>query len=321
MLLRRFFCVLVLSLGCAPQSADRATLTDALDPPGATDARTSTAGVGGFAGMGGAGGVGGGSPVDAREAPPPPDVPPDRPIDRPLDRAPDTTPPQPPPPPDAAPTDDAAAGDASGEGLPASTVLMVVGDPAMPSPSDTRLRALLEERGTPVRIVDDSAAPEISDVAIVVLTGSCASATLAMKYRTVPVPVLNLEPAVQDDLGLTAATDADLGEQEMSSGLTVAMAMHPIAAGLTGNPGVVSTASSFGWGRPAAAAQRIALIQGMANRVAIYAYAKGAMMVGLVAPARRVGFFAADGSARYLGPNGVRLFNAALDWALTPEAP
>ncbi len=317
MLLRRFFCVLVLSLGCAPQSADRATLTDALDPPGPTDARTSTAGVGGLAGMGGAGGVGGGPPVDAREAPPPPDVPPDRP----LDRAPDTTPPQPPPPPDAAPTDDAAGGDAPGEGLSASTVLMVVGDPAMLSPSDTRLRALLEERGTPVRIVDDTAAPDVSDVAIVVLAGSCASVTLAMKYRTVPVPVLNLEPAVQDDLGLTAATDADFGEQDMSSGLTVAMAMHPMAAGLTGDPGVVSTASSFGWGRPAAAAQRIAIIQGMANRVAIYAYPKGAMMVGLVAPARRVGFFAADGSARYLGANGVRLFNAALDWALTPELP
>ena len=53
----------------------------------------------------------------------------------------------------------------------------------------------------------------------------------------------------------------------------------------------------------------------MAQRVAVFGYARGAMMAMGMAPARRVGFFASDDSARYLGPNGIRLFNAAIDWA------
>jgi hypothetical protein len=304
MLLRRSIPGLIVFLACAPQSADRATLTDALDPlPLPSDARTTAVDAPGTA------------PVDARpDTALPRDTAVDRAIDRPADRAPDTTPP---PPPDASLEPDTS--DAAGEAGASQTALLVLGNPAMPSPSDTRLRMLLEARGFMVKPADDNAAADVTGVGLVVLSGSCASATLAAKYREVAVPVLNLEPAVQDDMGMTAGTDADLGEQEDASGISIVMANHPMAAGLTGNNGVVSTASSFGWGRPAPAAQRVATIQGMAQRVAVFGYAKGAMMTMGMAPARRVGFFASDDSARYLGPNGVRLFNAALDWLLTPD--
>src|SRR5688500_10714509 len=87
MLLRRVLPVLWL-LSCAPQSADRATLTDAFDPR-SPDARASGAEVGGNGGNGGAGGLGG--IVDARpEASSPRDtLPSDRMPDRPADRMPD----------------------------------------------------------------------------------------------------------------------------------------------------------------------------------------------------------------------------------------
>ena len=303
MLLRRSIPAMIVFLACAPQSADRATLTDALDPlPPLSDARTTAVDAPG-------------APVDARlDTALPRDTAVDRAIDRPADRAPDTTPP---PPLDASLQPDTS--DAAGEAGAGMTALLVLGNPAMPSPSDTRLRMLLEARGFLVKPVDDNAAADVTGAGLVVLSGSCASATLLAKYRDVAVPLLNLEPSVQDDMGMTAGTEADLGEQDDASGVSIVMANHPMAAGLTGNNGVVSTASSFGWGRPAAAAQRVATIQGMAQRVAVFGYPRGAMMATAMAPARRVGFFASDDSARYLGPNGILLFNAAITWLLTPD--
>jgi hypothetical protein len=57
----------------------------------------------------------------------------------------------------------------------------------------------------------------------------------------------------------------------------------------------------------------------MPNRVAIYSYEKGAMMVGgTPAPARRVGIFVHVGVADRLTPAGWQLFDAAIDWALAP---
>jgi hypothetical protein len=306
MLLRRFIPGLIVLLGCAPpQSVDRATLTDALDPlPLPTDARITNLDAGPT------------STDVRRDTGPPPDTAIDRPVDRAIDRPADTMPP-PPPPPDAARAPD--VGDAAGEAPSEQVVLLVVGNPGMLSPSDTRVRTLLEARSFAVRIADDNAAVDVTGARLVVLAGSCASATLLAKYRDVPLPLLNLEPSVQDDMGMTAGTDADFGEQEGSGNLSVVMANHPLAAGLTGNPGVVSMESSFGWGRPAAAAQRVATLQGMAQRAAIYGYLKGAMMAAGVAAARRVGFFASDDAARFLGPNGVALFNAAITWLLLPD--
>jgi hypothetical protein len=314
MLLRRFLPVLCL-LGCAPQSADRATLTDAFDPRPA-DARASAAevGEGGMGGLGGNGGVGG--VVDARpEAAAPRDtLPPDRMPDRLPDRTPDVTTPLPP---DGGMTGD--AGDAAaGEAGAGGAVVMVVGNPAMLSMGDTRLRTLLLDRGFQLRVADDNAVPDVAGAMLVVITGSCASATLTNKYRDVPLPVVSMEAAAFDDMGWTAGTENDFGET-MSSGISIVMANHPMAAGLSGNIGVVSMAATFGWGRPSPAAQRVATLQGMADRATIFGYTRGAMTVSGQAMARRVGFFASDSAAPFLGPNGVALFNAALDWALLPD--
>jgi hypothetical protein len=317
MLLRRFFPVLWL-LSCAPQSADRATLTDAFDPR-SPDARASGAEVGGNGGNGGDGGMGGagglGGIVDARpEASSPRDtLPSDRMPDRPADRMPDA----PLPPIDGGMPAD--AGDAAPDAGPPGPVMLVVGDPAMLSMGDTRIRGLLTGRGLTVRLVDDNAMAVVTGgVSLVVIAGSCASATVAAKYRDVPVPVMSMELAAFDDMGWTGPTMDDFGEI-MSGSVSIVMPDHPMAAGLTGTIGVVSTPANFGWGRPSPAAQRVATLQGMGDRATIFGYTRGAMTVSGQAVARRVGFFASDASAPFLGPNGVALFNAAVSWALTPD--
>jgi hypothetical protein len=314
MLLRRTILGLLWSLGCVPQSVDRATLTDADVDPGPTDARTSTAGS--MGGISGTGGVGGNAPrPDGRvDTTPPRDTATDRlPPDRPVDRSPDLA-----PPPDAALPPD--TGDAGGEAGTPGVALLVVGVPGELSDGDTRLRMLLQARRFQVRVVDDNAAVNVAGAGLVVVTGSCASDTLTTKYRDVAVPIINLEPAAQDGLGMTAGTAMDLGQANAGS-LSIVMPTHPLAAGLTGTVGVVSMPSSFSWGRPAPAAQRVATIMGQPTQVTLYAYSRGAMMISGPAPARRVNFFAADNAAPRLGANGVALFNAAIDWALAPEPP
>ena len=47
---------------------------------------------------------------------------------------------------------------------------------------------LLEARGFPIKLVDDNAAVDVAGVGLVVLSGSCASATLPPSTGTWPSP-------------------------------------------------------------------------------------------------------------------------------------
>jgi hypothetical protein len=81
---------------------------------------------------------------------------------------------------------------------------------------------------------------------------------------------------------------------------------------------VAGGAQAATWGNPAAAAEKIATIPNQNNQVAIYGYPSGAMMSGMTAPAKRVGFFAGETMADNMNDNGWKLFDAAVDWALQP---
>jgi hypothetical protein len=299
MLLQRSLLLLALAAGCAPpQSLDRAILTDA--PLAGGDARPGTAGTGGGSGgIDGTGGLGGvGGIVDASIR--------DRAPDRSPDRAPDRNPPDTQPPPDA-----------PGDTAPAATVLFVVGNPAMLGASDNRIRSVLASKNLAIRTADDNAAANVTGVQLVVLSGSCDSGTLNGKYRDVRVPIVSMESADYDQMGMTPTAETDFGETAATA-LTIDPNGHPIAiaAGLTGNVAVVTASSTLGWGHPGPGAQKVATLQGMADRVAIFAYPTGAMMPMGMAVAPRVGFFASNDAAGRINDNGVKLLSAAIDWAL-----
>jgi hypothetical protein len=254
--------------------------------------------------MGGTGGIG---PADApidRTAPP--DRTPTADRSPPPDRTPDTSPP-----------DTPASPDAGVDVPPSQIVLLVVGVPGDLSTGDTRLRNAITAKGLTVRIVDDNAAVNVTGIRLVVISGSSDSGTVGTKYRDVAVPLLSTEAAVYDSMDMTPATTADLGIT-VGGMLTILDPAHPMAAGLTGTIGVVSAVSNLGWGRPAAGAERVASVQGQADHIAIFGYPKGAMMTTGPAPDRRVGFFSTDDAFPNLGPNGMRLLNAAIDWVLLP---
>jgi hypothetical protein len=98
---------------------------------------------------------------------------------------------------------------------------------------------------------------------------------------------------------------------------------HELAAGFPkGDLEVYSPSQEFFWGTPSAAGLRIAHLVGQPDKVTYFAYEKGMMMDGAVAPAKRVQFFHASHSPDpidknlYLNANGLKLLGAAIDWCL-----
>jgi hypothetical protein len=204
----------------------------------------------------------------------------------------------------------------------ARRALMVVGDPAALTLGDVLLQATIEVRGYQVMLVDDAAQPNTSAVQLIVISSTSVSNVVAATYRNTPVPVVNMEASILDDMKMTGPTktvDYDEGD-ETRIVILASQSGHALAAGLSGTVTVVRNqpvgCCGIDWGVPAASAVRIATFPGISGHSTIFAYEQGAVMVdGVVAPARRVGFFAAETACQYLNDDGQRLLQAALKWA------
>jgi hypothetical protein len=145
---------------------------------------------------------------------------------------------------------------------------------------------------------------------------------VAAKFTDVAVPVLDMEASIFDDMKMTGpVSKTDYDEEDDRRITIIAMqAAHPLAGGFTGtvtvNQGGTSPCCGINWGKPADSAIAVASYSGMVNtKIALFGYEKGAAMVdAFVAPARRVGFFAADTTMENLTSDGLKLLNAAISW-------
>jgi hypothetical protein len=235
----------------------------------------------------------------------------------------DTQPPDLPPPVDEAPPADVAPPDAAPDVIvEPNQAVLVVGDPAAPTPGDTRLRLFIETRGFVVAMIDDSSpASAATGKDLVVIASTVTASMVGTKFRDVAIPLLSLEAAVFDDLGMTGGTSMTDFQEVQGTSVEILVPGHPMAAGTTGTVRVVTVSGmpdpKMNWGKPAATAERVARFDGMAaDHLAIFGYTAGTMMVGRVAPARRVGFFAADEAAQRLNDDGLRMLGNAIDWAM-----
>ena len=68
-------------------------------------------------------------------------------------------------------------------------------------------------RGLTPRLVDDGAAADVDGVALVVIAASSDSNAVATKYRDVPVPVMVIEPAAFDNMGMTSGGQLRPGQR------------------------------------------------------------------------------------------------------------
>jgi hypothetical protein len=264
----------------------------------------TASGAGGAGGSGGAGGTGTGGRGGAGGGAPPDTMPPvetGQPDLLMIDEM--------PPPPDMDPVPRKA--------------LVVVGDPNALLGGDLRVSLMLEVKGFIVTYADDSAngSTASSGMDVVVLSSSSSATELGARYRPVAVPVLAMESHVFDDMKMTGATKATDYDEEDDHRITILPGKEgdPLAAYLSGtvtvSAGGTAPCCGINWGRPASSANKVAGYVGQTSKVTIFAYEKGAVMVdGYAAPARRVGFFAAETTVQQMTGDGIKLFNAALAW-------
>lgn len=153
---------------------------------------------------------------------------------------------------------------------------------------------------------------------LAVISESVASSDLAADADAFKLPVVCLEPALFDDLGLTGSQwQRDYGDAIGQTQLVIGASEHPLTGGLTGSVRIAASGEKLVWARPRSSAIKIArlLDQSGGNRWAVFGYEAGADLGGSAAPARRVGFFAGRNVAPALTPSGWTLFDASVRWA------
>ncbi|WP_323120339.1 hypothetical protein [Burkholderia alba] len=184
---------------------------------------------------------------------------------------------------------------------------------------DERAKSHLEARGYAVRLVDQAQpAGAAADADLVIISSTVASKQVANGWRTLAKPLLTWENDLLDDLAMTGKRhDADFGETGKERYLWIVNAPHPIAAGLpAGTANVYGKQASMSWGKPGLGAAIIATVYGQPDKAAIFAYETGATMdYESLAPARRVMVFLNNDTFTNLSPQGLALFDAAVDWA------
>lgn len=206
-------------------------------------------------------------------------------------------------------------------GTPGPEALLVVGTVSIQAlnVSDAAIRTRLDQAGFAVKVVQAPSSTTADSVgkALVVVSSTVNSGDVGVKFRDVNIPVINWEQALQDDFMMTGnAGDVDRGTLAGQYDLEIVESSHPLAAGLSGIVEVVDFEQSFSWGNPEVSSIVIALVPGDPGKVPFYAYETGTPMFdGFVAPARRVMLFMGDPTFEVLSPDGLRLFDAAIEWA------
>jgi hypothetical protein len=151
--------------------------------------------------------------------------------------------------------------------------------------------------------------------ALVAVSETVSSADVGTKLTTLTSPILNGEPAIQDELGMTgAAFGTQQGTDATQTTLVITNAASPLAAGLSGTVSIASSPSPFAWGQPAAQATVISQASSGANKSSVYTYATGATMFSGTAAGPRAMFPATGAAAAALNANGWALFDALAKW-------
>jgi|GEM_PF-492148 len=202
--------------------------------------------------------------------------------------------------------------------VPAEKAALVVG--VETNAGDQALVARLQSLGFTVT-VQTSANLTSADAAgkqVVLITASVTASQVGTKLRNVAVPLINLREELFDELGMTVANG---GYATAQTKVTIVNAAHPLAAGLSGTPTVLTLANWISYGAPTGDAVVVATVPGNSAQATIFAYENGATMAGMAAPARRVGFFFRQNAPSYANAAGWSLFDAAIAWAAPDTLP
>lgn len=187
-----------------------------------------------------------------------------------------------------------------------------------------------------VTLADDTTVSPADTVGIdlVLISSSCGSGEPGINplckntLRVGRIPVINYEPALNDELGLQTDTTYGNANGHTSLGIVGANKSHPLAAGKSGIVDIVaigdscvvsSSAFPLTLGKEAILIATNATVGVDEGRVAIWAHDTGSHLVDniTVVPSRRVAFFfnATTAPGAY-NDVAYALFDAAVKWAL-----
>ncbi|MEM7276285.1 MAG: PKD domain-containing protein, partial [Actinomycetota bacterium] len=210
------------------------------------------------------------------------------------------------------------------------TVRITVTDPTNPArvlmvttsstgnTDDRAIKGYLEGAGFDVTIIDDNAltAASVTGYDAVLVTTTASASVIGTTLTGVPVPVVNYEFRLHDDLQLTGTGNSNRGELGGSKAIDIVDPTHPIAGGRSGLTDVFSAAGKVTWGKPAASARVVATQATNGTRAAIFTYDIGdPLFDGTPAPERRAGVFPAAATDGLLIETGQDLLVDTVAWA------
>ena len=195
--------------------------------------------------------------------------------------------------------------------------LLVVGQVPLIG-SDIQISEALVAKGLKVEPVLDSKSTTANATGkqLVVLSYSVDSEEVTTKFVDVPAAIIVMEHVLLQPLGMT---DSAHGWVKPATQITITAGDSPLTAGLPpGDVTVFSRPGSVFWGVPSAAAIKAASVKGNAGRSVLFAYPKGAMMAGKVAPGKRLNFFLGAHLVpeQFLNETGIKLLGASIAWSI-----
>jgi hypothetical protein len=228
-------------------------------------------------------------------------------------------------------------------------ILFVAGEPEKGETNDDHLvKKHFQDLGYIVTMAsEDDPASKADGQDLIVLSSTADPRQIADKYAAAPVPIFTWNTVDYPDLKMTGPErhiDFETVDAAQDFARSFSMlygyfpnATNPIVKDFGGKVQLFGTGyllpQNFGWGKPAAAATIVVNTEGDPTHAGVFTYEKGTTMYGgLVAPARRVGFYIQDSTFHYLtaveGPAakdpdladwwaGLKLFDASVRWALS----
>ncbi len=189
--------------------------------------------------------------------------------------------------------------------------LFVVGADPLEAP-DAEIELRIKALGFTTKIVTGAALTEMDATGkkVVVISETVNSADVNTKLTGVPVPIVDYEPALFDDLNMATATAAT----ENVTSIDVADPMHQLAAGLTGTVSVYRTEGTIAAATGPGPGAKI--VAKLGDNPTVFCFETGAAMnAATVAPARRVGLFIGPAQGSNLSTEGTSIFGASVHWA------
>jgi len=195
-----------------------------------------------------------------------------------------------------------------------------------PTSGDVAVQNRLVQLGFTVTRVTDTASQssDANGKQLIVVSSSVGSGNISTKFTASPVPLIDGEQAIYDDLGIDANNVGGATVPGQTQ-INIVDCTHPLAAGLQNGLVTVLTAAGpivelGGAGTPVASAQIVA--QATDGRASVFGIEAGAPLnpVRIAnAPARRVGIFWE--ATTFMTPDGLKLFDAAVAWATGAPVP